>query len=759
MADEKSSTSPPLEEEQVNLPQAASRKSSWSWVRVAFVFLAIAAGGRIVRLFIHDRVQYGRHHAEPESQAPLGYLDGWTEWSDITPSEKLAWQPCFGVYGDDVLCARLTVPMDYHRPLNQSANNPKVHLALVMRPGSGRTKDPSSYSDSPLLINPGGPGGSGALLAIASGQVLRTAIGTDRDIVGFDPRGVGATTPKADCFAAADDPFGLEGRNVALMNRVAWVTSGHDVGIVNSSNVALGKLSARSKALARLCKRVDEADGDDSIFRYSNTPNVARDMLSIVHAWDEWRSDSSDRPAAAAEFAQESETEDEPQKVLKMETNDDDSTKGKLVYWGFSYGTLLGATFASMFPDKVGRLILDGVVDADHYVNPVAIDNILDTDAIWEKFFDYCVDAGPKCAFFLLGDTPETIKKRFDETFGFLEKEPAVVLPRYANVPVMVTASDIKLIIFSALYAPISGFPLVAQILKALVEGNLDFFVAAPMSTAFCHNLTLPVWPDDAQKVIGCGDKRYKLNDDVDTLQKRFEEMASYSDFADIFHNKFQWMTVGFNLPCNGWDIDVKDPPMRWDDNPAHKPAPINTSFPILFLSNNLDPVTPLHSALKMTRKFSTASIVEQKAMGHCTLSCVSLCTINHIRAYLDKGILPPSPEFDSGDADTGKWATCECDEKPWHSLRGTGVRSDADGHSYVEMEDEEILQGKTDEEAEAMLAYKNLRAQIIRADTVLQHFDYRNPLAEALVHTEMLLTPLRLAFDRVKKAEASKRT
>lgn len=398
--------------------------------------------------------------------------------------------------------------MDYHRPLNQSADNPTVHLALVMRPGSHRTQDPSSYSDSPLLINPGGPGGSGALLAIASGHLLRTAIGTDRDIVGFDPRGVGATTPKADCFAAPDDPYGLDGRNVALMNRLGWVASGHDVGIVNSSNVALSKLSARSKALAGLCKRIDEAEGDDSIFRYSNTPNVARDMLSIVHAWDEWRS------ASVAEFvesAQESKfAEDEPQKVLRMEP-DDDGTKGKLVYWGFSYGTLLGATFASMFPDKVGRLILDGVVDADHYVNPVAIDNILDTDAIWDKFFDYCVDAGPKCAFFLLGDTPATIKKRFDETFSFLEKEPAVVLPRYANVPVMVTASDIKMVIFSALYAPITGFPLVAQILKALVEGNMDYFVAAPMSNLLCHNLTLAVWPDDAQKVIGCGDKRYKV--------------------------------------------------------------------------------------------------------------------------------------------------------------------------------------------------------------------------------------------------------
>ncbi|KAI0169695.1 alpha/beta-hydrolase [Hypoxylon sp. FL1284] len=711
MADEKSPTSPLLREEHINSPRLTSHvsqtKFGWSWARLTIVSLAVVAGFGTVNRLNRGHTQYGQHRSKPESQGPFDYPNGWTEWSTITPSEKLAWQPCFGFYGDDILCTRLTVPMDYRRPLNQSADNPKVHLALVMRPGSSRTQDPSSYSDSPLLLNPGGPGGSGVLLATASGLKLRGVVG-DRDIIGFDPRGVGATTPKADCFASPDDPYGLDGRNVAYMNRLGWVNSGHDVGIVNSSNVALGKLNARSKALGKLCKRVDEAAGDDSIFRYSNTPNVARDMLSIVQAWDEWRATSTAEPKAVVDGF-ETESEMKPS----------DSTKGKLVYWGFSYGTLLGATFASMFPDKVGRLILDGVVDADHYVNPVAVDNILDADAIWDNFFVYCAEAGPSCAFYLLGDKPEDIKKRFDEAIGWLEKEPVAVLSRNANVPVMVTASDIKTIIFTVLYSPINSFPLIASVLKFLVEGQLDKVVAAPILTVLCHNLTLPVWPDDAQSVIGCSDKRYKLNEDVDALQKRFEDMASYSSFADI------WMSIGFNLPCNGWEIEAKDPPMRWDDHPVHKPAPINTSFPILFLSNSLDPVTPLRSALKMTRKFSKASIVEQSAMGHCTLSCISLCIVNHVREYLDKGNLPPEPDFDS---DTGKWATCECDEKPWRSLQDTG------GDLRGKVEINEILHGKTEEEVDAMLSYSALRTHMATSNAFLPHLDHQNPLREAML-------------------------
>lgn len=171
----------------------------------------------------------------------------------------------------------------------------------------------------------------------------------------------GATTPKADCFAA-NGWNGVDGQNMGLMNRVTWDISGHEIGLVNSSNVALSKLDVRGRAHAKLCQRVSDESSDGSIFQYSSTPNVARDMLSIVHAWDAWR-DSAAETAKAAQPHPESD---------EMNSNRDQSpqaqsTKGKLVFWGFSYGTLLGATFAAMFPESVGRVMLDGVVDADHY--------------------------------------------------------------------------------------------------------------------------------------------------------------------------------------------------------------------------------------------------------------------------------------------------------------------------------------------------------------------------------------------------------
>jgi hypothetical protein len=130
-------------------------------------------------------------------------------------------------------------------------------------------------------------------------------------------------------------------------------------------------------------------------------------------------------------------------------------------------------------------------------------------------------------------------------------------------------------------------------------------------------------------------------------------------------------------LPCNGWDFDPVRPP-RWNDRPAQDPTtvPIQTSFPVLLLSNHLDPVTPLSSALAMTRQLANASIVEQRAAGHCSLACTSLCTHGHIRAYLNEGRLPPPPRFND-DGESGEWPTCECDDGGWeHGLFGSAEPS-----------------------------------------------------------------------------------
>jgi pimeloyl-ACP methyl ester carboxylesterase len=152
---------------------------------------------------------------------------------------------------------------------------------------------------------------------------------------------------------------------------------GTDIPLVNETESALAQRDARARAAAKLCMRHDDAIGENSILRHMSTPAVARDMLSIIDAWDAWRAETGQVDTSKDRLQQWSHMLQMPSirwllPDFTMKADDEASdeqpysldTKGKLVYWGFSYGTLLGATFAAMFPQRVGRVLLDGVVDA-----------------------------------------------------------------------------------------------------------------------------------------------------------------------------------------------------------------------------------------------------------------------------------------------------------------------------------------------------------------------------------------------------------
>lgn len=594
-------------------------------------------------------------------------------FADIIPSEKLEWHPCYDIH----LCARLTVPMDYHRPLNVSKDNPKVHIALIMLPGRNHATT-KKYSTSPLLLNPGGPGGSGTQMILGFGPRIHKIVGDDQDVIGFDPRGIALTTPRTDCFSYPPSSNVLNPTSSTeendygggAFNRLVWELASRGIGTANSSSDSLGKLDVRARALARLCEEKDALSGRDSIFKYVDTPNVARDMLSIVDAWDAWTDGMKDEESDSGDdFLHHNPVEimygSTPPEILDYPGLD---TKGKLVYWGFSYGTLLGATFAAMFPDRVGRVILDGVVDADQYIAPVWLDSIRDSDAVMASFFKYCHEAGAKCAFYRTNDNEKNLEARYYEIMAKLKDNPIMAIVPQTKMPTIISHSDIKMVLFSALYSPIAAFPLVAVVLDHLDQGEVDSlgqFIRLPsnydMKPILCSS-AMPAWyyPGEAQPAIMCSDKRYPLNETLSHLETMFEQMSNQSSWADV------WMTV--MIGCDGWNIEAVDPPMRWDDHPARKKKPIKTSFPLLFISNTADPVTPLLAGLKMARKFVDAGLIEQQSEGHCSISTVSKCTIDKVRAYLIDGKVPPPPiTGDKGkELRDGKWERCERDEWPW---------------------------------------------------------------------------------------------
>ncbi|MEO3890141.1 alpha/beta hydrolase [Nonomuraea sp. B5E05] len=187
-------------------------------------------------------------------------------------------------------CARLKVPLDYRNPKGRQAE-----LALLRVPARG--KDPIGS----LLVNPGGPGFPGTEhAALTAAAWARSPITERFHIVGFDPRGVGASKPALDCFTDAERE-----RDVKL------------------SSIPAGVDDWTKQETRRLVEQCAKRSGGKQVLAHVGTRDVARDM-----------------------------------DVLRQALGDE-----KLSFAGSSYGTRLGAVYAEMFPRKVRALVLDGAMD------------------------------------------------------------------------------------------------------------------------------------------------------------------------------------------------------------------------------------------------------------------------------------------------------------------------------------------------------------------------------------------------------------
>ncbi|MFG1667062.1 alpha/beta hydrolase [Streptomyces sp. Y7] len=191
---------------------------------------------------------------------------------------------------DHVECGHLTVPLDHRHP-----SGPRIEIAVSRVPASGTPAERRGI----LLVNPGGPGGSGLPYAVTKRAKLPASVRRSYDVIGFDPRGVGARTPVG-CGAMG----GL------------FTAPGADP-------VPVGPRAERAHLAAQRDMADDcAASAGPQLLRYLSTEQTADDMDAIRAALGEPRTS----------------------------------------FLGVSYGSYLGAAYAARHPHRVGRMVLDSVV-------------------------------------------------------------------------------------------------------------------------------------------------------------------------------------------------------------------------------------------------------------------------------------------------------------------------------------------------------------------------------------------------------------
>ena len=206
--------------------------------------------------------------------------------SFATPPDEL-------LYVDPFECARLEVPLNYDDP-----NGATMQIGVLRLSAQGEADERIGS----LVINPGGPGGSGMQIAVLSVLIgLGDSPILQRfDMVGFDPRGVGAWPPAIRCFTNEENDRG-ENQTTLLGTSGEW--SENDT--------------------RELTEKCAEGSGGEDVLADVGTRNVARDM-----------------------------------DMLRAALGDE-----KLTFFGQSYGTRLGAVYAETFPQNVRAMVLDGVMD------------------------------------------------------------------------------------------------------------------------------------------------------------------------------------------------------------------------------------------------------------------------------------------------------------------------------------------------------------------------------------------------------------
>ncbi len=476
----------------------------------------------------------------------------------VDPPEvpTLEWAAC----RDGFQCAKAAAPLDYDRPFGAA-----VSLSLIRLPAA----DPAHRIGS-LFLNPGGPGGSGVDFVRSVGKSLPLELRGRFDLVGFDPRGIGRSTPLR-CFTTFEEA-------IAVDQPMAFPVTAEEETVWHDNDVAL----------AAAC-----ADRGGVIQDHMSTANVARDM-----------------------------------DLLRRAVGDD-----QLNYLGLSYGSYLGVTYANLFPDRVGALVVDGVLDpvawstgTDQQSATVPFSTRLGSDAgassTLGEFFRLCDDAGGDCAF---GPNSQA---RYEALAERLLEQPIEITDPSGTF--RFTYADLVALTLGALYAPevwpdLAG--LLTEIEAAASPAQMRERVTTLASALGVRTAVQEDYPNFFESLPGvaCGE-----TDNPPRYQSWTAAAAAADEQNRYFGRPWTW----FSSICQPWPGQDPD---RYTG-----PWTAATANPVLVVGNSFDPATPYQGAQKVAELLPNSTLLTYTGWGHTAFGSSNFCISSIIVAYLTTQQTPP---------------------------------------------------------------------------------------------------------------------
>lgn len=454
--------------------------------------------------------------------------------------QTITWKKC-GLFQ----CGEIYVPIDY-----QDLSLGVFRLSLTRDPANQTQKRIGS-----LIVNPGGPGGSGIGFAQGGQATASISVLNRFDIVGFDPRGVGESEPiscltdaETDQFLSIDETPDTE-KEIAYWNQ--WVE--------------------------RFAKSCQEKNPDT--WRHIGSWNVARDMDVLRAALGEQ----------------------------------------KLNLLGKSYGTLLGALYAELFPDRVGRMVLDGAVDPDVDFDQ-NLTQIKSFELTLNRFISNCLSE--------LGcplDGPlDNAYQQLIDFLAALDEQPL----RGPDGRVL-TESHATTAILIGLYDDEEFWPYLKMVLGDALEGDGQFMLfLSDLANSRGGNGKYQDNSLAALYAVNCVDYGDSLS--PTELPNEVQRLTEASRF---FAPLFGWGSSA----CLGWKGKNLETVRRVNATPTQ---------PILIIGTTYDPATPIAWTYSLSKQISNSVVLEWVGDGHTAYRRGSLCVDGIVNEYLIFGTLPKNGEI-----------------------------------------------------------------------------------------------------------------